>query len=239
MNTPHQNGLAERRMGYILATARSLLFQANMSKKYWGEAVLTAAHLINRIPMKVIGYDSPLSRLKKSFPIIRLFSGLPPRVFGCVAFIHQDAGKLDPRGLKCVFIGYSGTQKGYRCYHPPSRKFFVSADVVFNEDDLYFVVAKRVLSSSPVEKEQIDLEFLRYLGTIQLDAPTSTVESVTDGKDIVQTPADSDGEGQTNPRMATEEGDVEMDNSQHYTEIKEDSTSESQVEQEMEIWDGR
>ena len=112
VNTPQQNGLAERCMGYILATARSLLFQANMSKKYWGEAVLTAAHLINRIPMKVIGYDSPLSRLKKSFPTVRLFSGLLARVFGCVAFVHQDAGKLDPRGLKCVFIGYSGTQKG-------------------------------------------------------------------------------------------------------------------------------
>ena len=103
--------------------------------------------------------------------------------------------------------------------------------MIFNEDDLYFG-AETVLLSTPVEKEQIDLEFLRYLGTVQLDAPTSTVESVTDGKDIVQTPTDSDGEGQTNPGMTEEEGAVEMDNSQHYTEIEEDSTSESQVEKD-------
>ena len=32
--TPQKNGLAERRMGYILGTARSLLFQGNQSKKY-------------------------------------------------------------------------------------------------------------------------------------------------------------------------------------------------------------
>ena len=237
VNTPQQNGLAERRMGYILATIRSLLFQANMSKKHWGEAVLTAAHLINRIPMKVIDYDSPLSRMKKSFPTVRRFSGLPARVFGCVAFVHQEAGKLDPRGLKCVFIGYSGTQKGYRCYHPPSRKFFVSADVVFNEDDLYFG-AETVLSSTPLEKEQMDLEFLRYLGTVQLDAPTSTVESVTHGKDIVQTPVESDGEGQTNPGMAEEEGVVEMDNSQHCTE-KRTAPQNLKQRKTMEIWDGR
>ena len=67
VDTPQQNGLAERRMGYILATARSLLFQANLSKKYWGEAILTAAHLINRIPMKVINYDTPLEQIERIF----------------------------------------------------------------------------------------------------------------------------------------------------------------------------
>ena len=34
VNTPQQNGLAERRLGYTLATAITLLFQANMTKKY-------------------------------------------------------------------------------------------------------------------------------------------------------------------------------------------------------------
>ena len=37
VNTPQQNGLAERRLGYTLGTARSLLLQANLTKKYWGE----------------------------------------------------------------------------------------------------------------------------------------------------------------------------------------------------------
>ena len=60
VNTPQQNGLAERRLGYTLATARTLLFQATMAKKYWGEAVLTASYLINQIPMKVIDFESPL-----------------------------------------------------------------------------------------------------------------------------------------------------------------------------------
>ncbi|PON73291.1 hypothetical protein TorRG33x02_250270, partial [Trema orientale] len=40
--------------------------------------------------------------------------------------------------IKCVFLGYSSTQKGYKCYHPPSRTLYVSADITFTENKLYF-----------------------------------------------------------------------------------------------------
>ena len=35
-------------------------------------------------------------------------------------------------------MGYSSTQKGYKCYHPPTRKLYVSIDITFVEDKLYF-----------------------------------------------------------------------------------------------------
>ena len=50
---------------------------------------------------------------------------------------HQRS-KLDSRALKCVFFGYGMNQKGYRCYHPSSRKFYVSADVDFHEKELFY-----------------------------------------------------------------------------------------------------
>ena len=50
VNTPQQNGLAERKIGHIMSSARALLFRGNSPKFYWSEAVATATHLINRTP---------------------------------------------------------------------------------------------------------------------------------------------------------------------------------------------
>ena len=58
------------------------------------------------------------------------------KVFGCIAYVHvldEMCTKLDPKAKKCVFIGYSLDQKGYRCYNPSTRDVRVSRDVVFDE----------------------------------------------------------------------------------------------------------
>ena len=87
------------------------------------------------MPMKVIGYESSINA---SFPSIKLSTGLASRVFGCTAYVHQKSEKLDPRALRCVFVRYPSTQKGYRCYHPTSRKFFLSVDFKLVETEMLF-----------------------------------------------------------------------------------------------------
>ncbi|KAH0748613.1 hypothetical protein KY290_027845 [Solanum tuberosum] len=141
VNTPQQNGIAERRNGLLLDITRSLLFHKKVPKQYWGEAVLTAAHLSNKMPSRILNFQSPLDTLRNFFPNFEISNKLVPRIFGSVAYVHihsQNRGKLDPRALKCVFIGYSPTQKGYKCYQPSSKKFFVSTDVTFDESESFF-----------------------------------------------------------------------------------------------------
>ena len=126
VNTPQQNGVAERKNGHLLNTTRALLFQGNVLKSYWGEAVLTATYMINRLPSGVLNNKSLIEMLNSFYPHFRTSNGLTPRIFGCTAFVHVHSphrGKLDPRAIKCVFLGYSSTQKGYKCYNPLSRKF--------------------------------------------------------------------------------------------------------------------
>ena len=66
---------------------------------------------------------------------------LPPRVFGCTCFVHllnPGRDKLSAKATKCIFLGYSRLQKGYRCYSPETRRYFLSADVTFFEDSSFF-----------------------------------------------------------------------------------------------------
>jgi hypothetical protein len=113
-----------------------MMFQMNVPKYLWSEAVMTAAYLINCMPSRILGMKSPAELLlgQQEFK-------LPPRVFGCVCFVtdhRPSVGKLDPQVVKCIFVGYSSTQKGYKCWDPIRRKLFVSMDVTFQEFEPYY-----------------------------------------------------------------------------------------------------
>jgi hypothetical protein len=135
-NTPPQNGVAERKNRHLLEVARSMMFQMNVPKYLWSEAVLTAAYLINHMPSRILGMKSPAELLlgQQDFKV-------PPKVFGCVCFVRDHrplVGKLDPQAVKCVFVGYSSTQKGYKCWDPVGKKLFISMDVTFWEFEPYY-----------------------------------------------------------------------------------------------------
>ena len=103
--TPQQNGVAKRKNRHLLECIRALLFQQNVPKSYWGEAVLTSTYVINRIPSRVLGFKSPLETLSQFYPDIQSSFNVATRVFGCTSFVHihnHNQGKLDPRALKCL-----------------------------------------------------------------------------------------------------------------------------------------
>ena len=103
----------------------------------WSDDVLTAYHLINFIASIVLGGQIPFTVLSPNAPLFHL----PPKIFGCLCCVHilgPGSDKLDPRSIKCVFLGYSPTQKGYRCYSPTLYHCFSSADLTFDESHSYF-----------------------------------------------------------------------------------------------------
>ena len=139
--TPQQNGVSERKNRHLLEVARAIMFTMNVPKYLWGDAILTATYLINRLPSRILNFQSPLSILTKQYPHISTLNSLPLRTFGCIAFVHihsHNRTKLDPRAIKTVFIGYSATQKGYRCYCPHNKRIYISRDVTFFEDTPFF-----------------------------------------------------------------------------------------------------
>ena len=83
---------------------------------------------------------SEVIMLKGIFPHDPLFH-VSPKVFGCTCFVHDlspGLDKLSVRSIKCVFLGYSRLQKGYKCYSPTTKRYYMSADVTFFEDTPFF-----------------------------------------------------------------------------------------------------
>jgi transposase InsO family protein len=58
--SPQQNGVVKRRNQTVVTSARTLLKQRGMPAEFWGEAVMTVVHLLNRLPTK-----SPEGNLEK------------------------------------------------------------------------------------------------------------------------------------------------------------------------------
>ena len=57
--------------------------------------------------------------------------------------IHYKQNKWSHKALKGVFLGYTITQKGYKVYHPITKKYMVSKDVVLDEKTFFFFLRER------------------------------------------------------------------------------------------------
>ena len=89
----------------LVEMTRWLLNDANLEKHFWGEAIVVANYLMNRLP------TNALPEQKTPF---ELWHGIRPdlsglRVFGCRAWVQIPSvkrGKLDGAAKSMIFIGY-------------------------------------------------------------------------------------------------------------------------------------
>ena len=108
-----------------------MLNEKSMPNCFWVDGVATAIYLINRCPTARIYSKTPEE----------VWSGKKPdlsslKIFGCICYVHipqELRTKLDAKSEKCIFVGYSLDQKGFRCYNPVTRELLVNQDVIFDE----------------------------------------------------------------------------------------------------------
>ncbi|GJY51077.1 retrovirus-related pol polyprotein from transposon TNT 1-94 [Tanacetum coccineum] len=109
--SPQQNGIAERKNRTLKEMVTAMLISSGMSQDMWGEAILTATYLLNKIPRK-----------EKEETPYELWMGRKPsyqylRVWGCLAKVAvptPKAQKIGPKSVDCIFIGYAKKSTAYR-----------------------------------------------------------------------------------------------------------------------------
>lgn len=160
LDNPHQNGVAQSKNRTLLDKTRTMMIESRVPSHYWPEAIATANYLSNHLPTKSLNYATPFDTLQ-THTHVPLTHSLPPCVFGCVVYVHlskRSRHKLEPRAIKCVFVGYGVHQKGYLCLDPVTNHLYTTIDYDFVEIKIFFHHLR-----SQGENKLHDLSCLTYL----------------------------------------------------------------------------
>lgn len=132
--TPQQNGIAERKNRYLVEMAKCMLIDGELSKKYWGEAILTANYVQNRTLSRTIS-STPFEKWNFKKPNVCHF-----KKFGSDAYVmipKQKRRKFDENSVKLKFVGYDENSKAYRFVNVENDKITISRDVEFIQINSY------------------------------------------------------------------------------------------------------
>ena len=99
---------------------------------FWGEAVTTAAYILNKCPTK---------KLEAAVPET-VWSGLKPivshlKIFGSLCYRHipdEKRKKLEDKSEALILIRYHPTG-AYRLFNPVKQQILISRDVVVDENE--------------------------------------------------------------------------------------------------------
>jgi hypothetical protein len=127
--------VAERKNHTLSDLVNSMLNTAGLLKAWWGEALLTACHVLNRVPNKnkdKTPYEEWVGR-KPSLLYLR--------TWGCLAKVNipiPKKRKLGPKTVDCIFLGYAKQSIGYRFLVVKSEVPDMHVDTIMESRDATF-----------------------------------------------------------------------------------------------------
>ncbi|GJV22665.1 retrotransposon protein, putative, ty1-copia subclass [Tanacetum coccineum] len=129
--TPQHNGVSERRNQNLLDMVRSMMNLTTLPKSFWGYALKSTTRILYMVPTKKVE-RTPYEIWHGKAPKLSYL-----RVWGYEALVKRDTpDKLNPRSIKCIFVGYPKETMGYYFYYPLENKIFVARNAEFFKNSL-------------------------------------------------------------------------------------------------------
>lgn len=175
--TPEQNGKAERENRTLTESARTMLQSKNLDKRFWAEAVNTAAFVLNRsVPVGPSG-ETPYELWCGKRMDIKDFKNFGDQVFTHIP--KQRRRKWDAKAKSGTFVGYDEVSKGYRIWSKGTNKIEIHRDVYFKRKS---------------QSEQDDKDTEESKCNLEVPAPKSIEEEIQQEQQKVVELADSESD---------------------------------------------
>ena len=166
--TPQHNGIAERSIGAVFSTARTMLQHARAKLSLWGLAIHAAAHVLFRC---IAAGDTKRTSYERWHGVKPDVSHL--HVFGCDAYVythkHQRDNKFSSRAWLGIFVGHDDDNTSYyKIYNVETGVVVRTRDVRFVDNK--FNAMKKLTGKNVSEDDatdESDCEWLNIPGPVQ------------------------------------------------------------------------
>ena len=112
-----------------------MLIESNAPLHFWGDTILIACHVLNRVSHKK-SLITPFEMWKGHKQNLGYL-----RVWGCLAYVRltdPKIPKLDIRATTCAFLNYAINSAAYRFFYLENKIIFKSSDAIFHEEKFPF-----------------------------------------------------------------------------------------------------
>jgi hypothetical protein len=127
---PHQNGIAERRIGLVKESIRTMLNSAKLPGSLWPEAMSYATSIINDSYSESLG-GIPSQIFTGNVPDLKRY-----KVFGCVAYCQPDGirfGSFSPKAVSGIYLGSLPLKKGALVFVPSTQRWVETPNIRYDE----------------------------------------------------------------------------------------------------------
>nr|GEV12506.1 zinc finger, CCHC-type [Tanacetum cinerariifolium] len=167
----------------------SMLSYSGLSEGFWGEAMLTACYLLNRVPNKR-NKTTPYELWYNKRPNLSFL-----QVWGCRAILRLPDPKrktLGEKGFDCIFVGYAEHSKAYKFYviEPNDsvsiNSIIESIDAIFVENRFYLIPRPKDIIPNSDESQRMIIRMMcqvRFLNLVKYKENPRTYNEAMQSRD--------------------------------------------------------